>query len=474
MDRTTSLKEIYSKKRLIRNFDFDALYHPPLLNYITEQDMAGLHYLATSAKYGGMSKNDKIDLMKKILEPRGFKCNTTGTNRAVFRYEDDRSFIIKVAMDDTGCTDNPDELFNQQIMKPFVPKIFDVSPCGTVQMAEAVNPIGNRYEFELIAEEIFDILQNFFLGKYVLEDIGTNFFRNWGIRDGFGPVLLDFPYLYEIDGSKLQCARVFKDGTHCTGEIDYDNGLNTLVCEHCGQRYAAKDMGANNGALSVKDKKEVVAVMENFSVGTCINGEYYDLSQGSDFIRPDQYNKKKKSKDFSVEVILANRDIVKASPIEENEILNTPTQKPVSTEMITEEQIASIALPVVPSDKVEPEKEEHVEPTVKELMLIEQFIQDKAKSFRHDLFPVSTQNKRVALIDFLYGCAVNKYDDGQKSKDIERIVTEFVDKNYTFISEEEESKLKSEALAAKYMGDSEDFYAGTEKISNKRNVRDDL
>lgn len=474
MDRTTTLKEIYSKKRLIRNFDFDALYHAPLRNYITDTDVAGLHYLATSAKYGGMSKNDKIGLMKKILEPRGFKCNTTGTNRAVFRYEDDRSFIIKVAMDEIGCKDNPDEQFNQQILKPFVPKVFDVTPCGTVQMVEAVSPILNRYEFELIAAEIFDILQNFFLGRYVLEDIGTDFFKNWGIRDGFGPVLLDYPYLYEIDGSKLNCTKVFPDGTHCTGEIDYDNGLNTVVCEKCGQRYAAKDMGANNGALSVKDKKEVVATMENFKVGTIINGVYHDLNQGSDFISPSR--KKNTNKEISVHVVLANREPkqeeVKAPVVEPSKV--TEVKKEEIPAIITEEQVASVILPT--SEVEEPKKEEEQKgPTTKELMLMKQFIADKAKAFRHDLFPISTQAKRVALIDFLYGCGVNKYDvTGNNDKLIENTVTEYVDANYTFISEEEESKLKAEELAAKYMGDGEDFYAGTEKMSNKRNVRDDL
>ena len=35
-----------------------------------------------------------------------------------------------------------------------------------------------------------------------MADIGTNFFMNWGIRPGFGPVLLDYPYVYELDGNK--------------------------------------------------------------------------------------------------------------------------------------------------------------------------------------------------------------------------------------------------------------------------------
>ena len=28
---------------------------------------------------------------------------------------------------------------------------------------------------------------------------------NYGLREGFGPVLLDYPYVFELDGRKLIC-----------------------------------------------------------------------------------------------------------------------------------------------------------------------------------------------------------------------------------------------------------------------------
>jgi hypothetical protein len=189
MSRSDISREIYSKKRLIKDFDFDKLLHLPISNYLTRDDISRLHYLATSAKWSSKSKNEKIVEVNKIMNPRGFEKLASGTNRFVYKNIFDQSFVLKVAIDVVGLNDGPDEMMNQRFVKPFVTKVFDATPCGTVTMAERVNVIKNRHEFEDIAGTIFDILHNFFIGKYVLEDIGTDFFANWGIRDGFGPVL---------------------------------------------------------------------------------------------------------------------------------------------------------------------------------------------------------------------------------------------------------------------------------------------
>ena len=77
----------------------------------------------------------------------------------------------------------------------------------------------------------------------MVEDVGTKFFMNWGIRPGYGPVLLDYPYIYKLDGAKLYCSK--KDpitNIPCNGEIDYDVGFNYLVCTKCGKRYLATDL----------------------------------------------------------------------------------------------------------------------------------------------------------------------------------------------------------------------------------------
>ena len=79
------------------------------------------------------------------------------------------------------------------------------------------------------------MIANKFIGKYVLEDIGTIWFKNWGIRPGFGPVLLDYPYLFEVDIRDLYCYDMTPLGLPCGGQIDYDAGFNILICTKCGK-----------------------------------------------------------------------------------------------------------------------------------------------------------------------------------------------------------------------------------------------
>lgn len=60
-----------------------------------------------------------------------------------------------------------------------------------------------------------------------------------------GPVLLDFPYIYELDGKKLYCNAPAIPGRKdipCGGQIDYDDGFNNLVCTKCGKHYQAREL----------------------------------------------------------------------------------------------------------------------------------------------------------------------------------------------------------------------------------------
>lgn len=40
--------------------------------------------------------------------------------------------------------------------------------------------IHHEDEFKHMAEDVFHVLVNFIIGKYVLEDVGTKYFMNWG------------------------------------------------------------------------------------------------------------------------------------------------------------------------------------------------------------------------------------------------------------------------------------------------------
>ena len=250
--RNSDIAALYFRRRLEDGgFDWEHFTHAPISSYISLPEIQYFDHIATSAKLAGISKRHKIDMMSEVLRPKGFIYMTAGTNRVVFRNDYDQSFLLKIGFDSTGINDSLREFHNQEVLKPFVPKVFDVSARGTIGLVERVHPILNRAEFASVAGQIFDILNKKILGKYVLEDIGTDFFKNWGLRDGFGPVLLDYPYVYEIDGSKLVCNKPLPDGTLCKGFIEYDEGFNTLVCELCGRRHTAKSLAKNNGAILI-------------------------------------------------------------------------------------------------------------------------------------------------------------------------------------------------------------------------------
>ena len=259
MAKADILSILYSKERSPLEFNFDSLYMRSMLNFITYQDIQELHNIATSIRY-----SSKITLKYKMIDDimtrRGFKKFHAGTNRVVYSYLEDKSFVAKIAIDRIGMGDNPSEYRNQFILKPFVTKVFEVSPCGTIAFVERVEPITSRAEFLSVADDVFDLLNKQILGEYVLEDIGTKYFMNYGLRmGGFGPVLLDYPYLFKLDGNKLYCNQLLETGQMCGGVIDYDVGFNDLRCTCCNKKYLATELqkAKENKLIVVKGDNDV-------------------------------------------------------------------------------------------------------------------------------------------------------------------------------------------------------------------------
>lgn len=249
MARIDFIRSLYMKDVPIDEFKFDNLCSYPLSYYLDPMAIFQLNKIATSVKYQSKPKQ-KYAMMDQILNPYGFRRITSGTNRAIYKQLDDQRIVLKVALDAVGIRDNPAEYYNQNFLKPFVTKCFDVSPCGTVGIFERVQPIMKKDEFLSISDDVFALI-NEMIGKYILDDIGTNFFMNYGLREGFGPVLLDFPYMYELDGRKLHCGNINPFTSEvCNGDIDYDDGFNNLICTKCGKIYLAteleKDRDSNN------------------------------------------------------------------------------------------------------------------------------------------------------------------------------------------------------------------------------------
>lgn len=243
--RTKEEKELmnvmYGGTTTLEQFNWDRMHTIPILSLMSMQDIDYIRKLILSPRYSGNNKF-KMDKIDEVMHFRGFTRFAGGTNRLVYIHPAAPNAVFKVAIDSVGITDNPAEYHNQELLKPYCCKVFECSPCGTIASFERVYRITTFDEFYQIADDYFYILSRKIIGKYVMEDIGIDFFMNVGIRVGCHPVILDFPYLYELDGRKLRCGNELDNGTICGGEIDYDDGFNKLICKKCGRIYRAKDL----------------------------------------------------------------------------------------------------------------------------------------------------------------------------------------------------------------------------------------
>lgn len=254
MSRASIIDQLYAPKRKSAlEFDYDSLWAPPIRALLTQQDINELYKIATSLKYND-DINMKYKLIDAIMKPRGFKRGNCGTNRVVYNFLESTSFCFKIALDRVGIKDSPAEYKNQEFFKPFCCKIFEVDPSGVVACVERVNPISSLEEFLSVSDDVFNMMVTKIIGKYVVDDLGCEKWMNYGIRYNangvaFGPVVLDYPYAYELDGNKLHCGKILNMNGHnivCNGEIDYDDGLNNLVCSKCGKHYTARELARDD------------------------------------------------------------------------------------------------------------------------------------------------------------------------------------------------------------------------------------
>lgn len=255
MARADLLNILYTRTMSALDFHFESLVGPSIYEFLEPYDIRYMKSITSHPKLASKIK-EKTKLLTEVMEAHNFKKMAQGTNRICFKHFCDERIVAKVALDDVGLKDNPAEYKNQNILKPFITKVFDVSEFGEASTFERVEPITSREQFLSIAGDAFDLLNTHIHGEYVLDDVGSDYFLNYGIRKGFGPVLLDFPYVYKIDGRKLICNKrdEMSPTGYCMGEIDYDIGFNNIVCTKCGKRYFAIDLK--------KDEKENKIIVE--------------------------------------------------------------------------------------------------------------------------------------------------------------------------------------------------------------------
>lgn len=243
LSRAKQIDRARSRDITLAEHMFNRLRGPRVHDVLSRQDTLDLFSIANSVGLSSKPKK-KFEQIDQIMTRKGFTMLGRGTNRITYRFLEDTSFVAKVAFDDVGCKDNPREYINQGIFQPYITKVFDYSPEGAVGIVERVEPIRNRAQFLSVADDVYFLLDQLLIsGEYVLADVGSDYWANYGIRQGFGPVLLDFPYVFKIDGNKLYChAPAFTPTGICGGEIDFDEGFNELRCTKCGVKYNASEL----------------------------------------------------------------------------------------------------------------------------------------------------------------------------------------------------------------------------------------
>lgn len=182
--------------------------------------------------------NERADAMMDVLEFYDFKELGCGTNRLCVEHPEFPQYAIKIALDGRGIIDNNAEraLCRQEDLKPFVTTTYDNN--GMILLAEKIEVMGSE-DYDYYKSEIMRIMKTL-APKYILNDIGPESFRNFGIkydlsRDG-RPVIIDYAYLTKIEMAAIKrCTGSF--GEPCGGKLAYTDNFKYMRCVECGKRY---------------------------------------------------------------------------------------------------------------------------------------------------------------------------------------------------------------------------------------------
>lgn len=317
VDELGSIAKMKSRIVTQGEFDYDHLFARPLYSFMSQTDTDKLYNIASSIRYAGNPRK-KFKAIDEVLKPLGFQKLSAGTNRLCYKHLEDPTIVTKVAFDAVALKDNPTEFMIQNSIKPFCTKIFEVSPDGAVGLAERVQPIQNREEFMSCANEVYDLI-NILTRYFILADIGSHYFMNYGIRtlNGFGPVILDFPYIFEPDGDKLVCHAPNENNPDgiCGGLIDYDAGFNELVCLKCGVKYKAIELARaiKNNEIIRKGNKTMGIVVECEWNGKVYGSEdaEFGLEQETSKVQHKKKTEEEKTSGLEVEIVYNGKVINK-------------------------------------------------------------------------------------------------------------------------------------------------------------------
>ena len=98
-----------------KQFKFEALQGPLISQVLTPYDVKLLDDISRDPRL--VTKLDqRLEMNDNILRARGFVRTTQGTNRAVYKYLEDQSFVLKVAISVKGREDSQKEFKNQLLL----------------------------------------------------------------------------------------------------------------------------------------------------------------------------------------------------------------------------------------------------------------------------------------------------------------------------------------------------------------------
>ena len=274
--------------------NYDQMTKPPITYYIPIQVINQLYNIIHDPRMMARPSR-KYKMMNDLLRPLGIKHLASGTNRRSFYCEYDDTIVFKIGIDSIGEEANLMEFKSQHLLKPFCAKMFDVTQTGTIALSERVDTM-TESEYKLVyRDQIFDLIFIMLNRGFIMEDVGANFYKNWGVRYGFGPVVLDYPYVFEVDWSKLKCTK--RDpitGDKCLGDLDYnyDKGMSEIICKKCGARYTAKHLAKSsymNGMTQINTggNKTMPLINTNIKVAIRKNGKIVKRFYAEDEVKRD-------------------------------------------------------------------------------------------------------------------------------------------------------------------------------------------
>ena len=273
---------------------FESIEGPCVYDFFTDDELALIKKIIFDRKDKAFKK--KFQKLDAIVKPKGFKRSGCGTNRVVYEpLDDNATFCIKIALDRAGSKNNPDEIVNQKYLKPFVAKCFDISQDGNVGIFERVVPIENLYQMWSVREDIYKIMETI-VGRFIIDDFGTKAFKNWGLRKGFGPVLLDYADMYILDPKILYCTHTLNLDTteQCRGELDYDAGFNNIICLKCGGIHMASEFKDGRKKIALFSRKREIDMTMKIQIFK--NGELYWDNDHGVYEKDINFNEPKENK----------------------------------------------------------------------------------------------------------------------------------------------------------------------------------